>query len=489
MKLFVLLFIAFAMFSLFFESGKSIFEEYQYMHQSLLNLSEKAMIIRDGNPPRYENAGFMYAPFVIISVLIFKNPILASSIVSSLVLTLFIRQFIDNFSIPGIIGLTILIFNPLTFFLATQRFDFLTFYVLFTISVYYAVRHITEGFSLPAFISGMALGVLFFVDFRALIAAPLFAVGLWLSTIGRERAYILAITIVKLTPIVFFFLMWMYINWVFLKDPLHFIRSPYSVFISDGGDSIKVDFIELVLCSFLIGITYFFVLALLLKRGVALGFYILPLLVFYLIPALIITLSFKMDIFMPYVNLGVFLGFFAFMFWLWLGSPKPVIYLTLSFSSLLMSALLTINSGEDNERFFVRALLGLKTDKSLSVKEEIETANAIKNIGCEKVLTDDNFNYGVVYFYGSPKKFIMPYNYEFFSYLSFPKYHVDCLLINKTKRRDLVLRRFPKANIGFVKGYYLAFEGEKFMIYVRTGGTQDVEQERDSSNAWNRGFP
>lgn len=488
MRFIVLFFITFIMFTLFFEAGKTIFEQHQYMHQNLLNLSEKAMIIRDGNPPRYENAGFVYAPFVIVSILIFKNPILASSIVSSLVLGLFIRQFIDNLNVPGIIGLTMLIFNPLTFFLAAQRFDFLTFYLLFTISVYYALRHLTEGFSLPAFISGITLGLLFFVDFRALIAAPFFALGLWLSTISRERAYIVAITIVKLTPIVFFFLMWMYVNWVFLKDPLHFIRSPYSVFKIEG-DEMKIELLELVLCSFLVGITYFFVLILLLKRTVALGFYILPLIVYYLMPAFIISLSFKMDIFMPYVNLGVFLGFFAFIFWLWLGSPKPLIYLTLSFFSLFMSVFLTINSGEANEKFFVRALLGLKTDKALSVKEEIQTANAIKNIGCEKVLADDNFSYGVVYFHGSPKKFILPYNYEFFSYLSFPNFHVDCLLMDRTKRRDLVLRRFPKADVGFVKGYYLAFEGERFMVYVKAGGLQDAKQEGDSFNAWNRGSP
>ncbi|MEN3033430.1 MAG: hypothetical protein ABDH18_00370 [Aquificaceae bacterium] len=438
------------------------------MHRDLLNLVEKALIIREGNPPRYENAGFVYAPLAIIPVLIFKNPILTSSIVSSLTLALFIRQFASRLGIYEVIGLIMLIFNPLTVFLATQKFAFLVFYILFTLSVYYAVKHISEGFSLHAFASGMLLGMLFFVDFRAILAIPFFLLGIWLSTMHKEQAYIIAITIVKLTPIIFFFLMWMYINWVFVKDPLHFIKSPYSVFAGDIT-SIRISIPELLIYSFAVGITYIFVLFLMLKKSETLGFYLLPLLIFYSTPAIILTLSIKMDIFIPYMNLGIFLGFFGFVFWVWLGSPRPVVYISLSTLSLLISIFLAIKIGEDNEKFFTRALLGLKVDNRLNIKEEIEAARAVINVGCKKILTDDNFTYGVVYFHGRPKKFVLPYNYEFFSYLSFPKYHVDCLLLDRTQKRDLVLRRFPKASVGFVSDYYLAFEGERYMLYARMG--------------------
>lgn len=106
-----------------------------------------------------------------------------------------------------------------------------------------------------------------------------------------------------------------------------------------------------------------------------------------------------------------------------------------------------------------------KPNKVLLKSEDIKIAYLIKEINCRKTLTDDAYSFEVVFFHGNPNAFVLPYNYEYYTYLSYPYYRVDCILIDKRDVKGPLIARFPKAKEGYLKGYFLVHQGDKYVLY------------------------
>jgi hypothetical protein len=88
-------------------------------------------------------------------------------------------------------------------------------------------------------------------------------------------------------------------------------------------------------------------------------------------------------------------------------------------------------------------------------------------MGCKKILLDDAGGFPLVVLYGQPKSFYLPYMYEYYTVLSYPWTYADCLVVDKGRGDDLVSRRFPKASMGFLKGYSLIYEDERYNVFRR----------------------
>lgn len=468
MKRVVLILIIAILFTVYYSINVFFFLDYEYIHSKLTFFAEKALLATEGKPPRLENIGFVYPPLAFIPFLLVKNPVVVPALVSAVASGLLV--FILMKEKDSFLYVLLLLFNPLYLFLASQRFDVLLFYILLSFSVFFALKHLESGYSIYAFAFGLIFGLTFFVDFRSLFLLPVFALGIYLSTNGKTSHYRLAILLVKLTPIIFFLLSWIYLNWIFTEDPFHFIKSPYSFFRGEDGytysssllDSLNITF-KFLFYNMPLILPYIIVFIYLARYKLL---YSIPFLLFYILPVLLVYFSVYFGLFVPSFHQIILFLIFAFMFERFTKKDVRLMLNLSMFISFILSFIFPIKSLELNERYFIRALLFNEKPKNLLTKgEEIKMANLIKEMDCKNILADDAYSFEVVFFHGEAKSFILPYNYEYYTYLSYPYYRVDCILIDKRDKRGPLSARFPRAKEGFLRGYFLVYEGERYMLY------------------------
>ncbi|MCS7262754.1 MAG: hypothetical protein NZ560_05000 [Aquificaceae bacterium] len=453
-----------------------LFAEHFYIHKNLLFFAEKALLALDGRPPRLENLGFVYPPLGFVPFLLLHEPLLVSAVMGSL-FSLLLVLFVLRERPRDILPLALVLFNPLYVFLATQRFEVLTFYYLLVFSVFFAVLHIQTQYSLYAFISGLLFGLTFFADFRSLYISPFFALGIFLSTTSRELSYRISILMVKLTPVLFFFLGWLYLNWVFLEDPFHFVKSPYSFLRSEPKALEVVSVSGSLWGSFRFMLSFllqtlpliFPYLVVLFQLRTSRVLYSIPLYVFYLLPLFFYYFSVYSSQFFPSFYASVLFLLFALVFRKANVVSGGKLFTFSMFVSFVSAFFLPLQSKEVNERFFLKSFFGAKTDKELSLEEDIRVSMLIKEYNCKKTLADDAYSFPVVYFSKEPGRFVLQYNYEFYTYMSNPWLHADCLLLFTKGRGDALSLHFRRAREGFLQGYYLVHQGSKYMLYKRVG--------------------
>ncbi len=466
--------ILFTLFILYFYISQELFFKFDYIHSNLLFFAEKALIaVQSGF--RVENIGFVYPPIAFVPFLIVNDPILVPSIISTSLSTFLITYLIKNYKTEAlsILSVSIIMLNPLYLFLASQRFDVLLFYILLSLSVFYTVRHIETKYSLYIFVAGLLLGITFFVDFRSLFVVPVYFISLFLLTSKEKFPYRVAILAVKITPVVFFLFSWLYLNWIFTGNPLNFIQSPYSFFRSEpvidefiqaSGSFMRSFFLtlkQLFLNSLLI-LPYFLVIPYI-KRFKIL--YTTPLFLVYIIPIFVFYFSIYFGMFFPYMYSSVLFLLFSliFAFYLRIANSKPYLF---SMIIAFLSAFFIPNHSKDlNEKEFIGSLKGRSIPERISIKEDRIIAKLLISYGCKRTLSDDAYTFPVVYFTGSSNIFILPHNYTYYTALSNPITFADCLLISRNSK-DAIKRRFPNSEFGLVPGFYLVYDGLKYMIYI-----------------------
>jgi hypothetical protein len=94
-------------------------------------------------------------------------------------------------------------------------------------------------------------------------------------------------------------------------------------------------------------------------------------------------------------------------------------------------------------------------------------AEVLKSQGCKKTLIDNAGGFPVVVFFGNPKAFYLPYMYEYYTVLSYPKAFADCVVIDKENALDTISLRFPQARMGSLEGYFLIYEDKRFNVFSR----------------------
>lgn len=205
-----------------------------FVSLDLLALAEKALLATRGAPPRLVNLGFASPPIPLALMLPFPNPIVTQAIVSAAIIAALVvfvaRSEADRF-VRGL-GVLYLIGSPVFVYLATRDYASLLLGALLAAATYGALRFLEDRYSLPLFLAGTILGSAFFIEYRCLLLLPVFAGGVALSALRRSRSEALGLMLAISLPSLFFALSWMYINWIFLGDPLLFVRVQEKVFAS-----------------------------------------------------------------------------------------------------------------------------------------------------------------------------------------------------------------------------------------------------------------
>ncbi len=443
-----------------------------YIDLNILFYEEKALLAIKGSPPRLENIGFVYPPLAFLPFLFVKDYIMVSPLVSAVLMTAFMAFMVSrDSSTPIYMFLAFLLVNPLVLFLASYKFEILSFYILLVLSVVSLIYHLETGYSFYIFASGLLFGICFFLDFRSLFLIPFFAVSIFLSTRDKDASYSMALTIVKLSPIIFFAFSWMYLNWIFTGSPLYFVKSPYSFFKSEPVDVSLLIVKGKVLGSILyalkmliyylpVSFPYFLLLFRIRKYKV---FYMIPLYMVYLFPVILMVFSIYFNTFFPAYYYAVIFLMFAVAFVIVLNIKPTKYFMFAVFISLITSWILPLHSKDLNEREFVKFLITGKIKNN--TKEYKKVANVIKDDACKKVLIDDATGFPVVVFAKNPGYFYLPYMYEYYTVLSYPWAFVNCVVIDKSSSNDSIANQFPTSRFGYFKGYYLIYSGKNYNIF------------------------
>lgn len=444
-----------------------------YLHHNILFFAEKVLLAKFGEPPRLENIGFVYPPLAFLPFWFINDYVAVSPLISALVLTFFLFFLTSRCQNAAYFIIFFLLLNPLVLFIAVYRFEVLSFYLLLSFSVIMLVLHMEKGYSIYLFGSGLLFGLCFFLDFRSLFLIPLFAFVIYLSTKEKDLGYRLAILIVKFSPIIFFFFAWLYLNWIFTEDPLTFIKSPYSFFKSEPLDTKLIfakghlfESLKYVIEKFIkylpIILPYFLVLFNL-KRYRFL--YLVPVYLIYLSPVVLVYFAVYFSTFFPAYYYTVLFLIFALGFQVSFGIKSSKLLALCFVVSLLSSWILPLYSKEENEKNFVKFLVTREIEKNL--EEDKKVAKILKEENCEKILIDDAGSFPVIVFVGEPRRFYLPYMYEYYSVLTSPEVFADCLVVNKTNPANKLNMRFPYASMGFLEGYFLIYDGRKYNVFKR----------------------
>jgi hypothetical protein len=447
--------------------------QHGYIHLNILFYAEKTLLAKAGEPPRLENIGFVYPPLAFLPFLIIEDYKMVFPLASSFLLTVFFSFLLKRCQSPAYFTLLFFLLNPLVLFLAVYRFEVLAFYILLTLSTITLMIHLETGYSLYLFISGFLFGLCFFLDFRSVFLIPVVALVIYLSTKEKHISYRLALLIVKLSPIVFFVFAWLYLNWTFTEDPFNFIKSPYSflksepldtsLFLIRGSFWRSLEYVIFRVLAYLPIILPYFIVLFNTTRYRYL--YLMPVYVLYISPALLMFLSVYFSSFFPSYYYIILFVLFALSFQASFGIRAGKLLVFSFLLSLASSWLMPLYSKEENEKSFVKFFIKGET---INVIDEYQrVAEVLKSQGCRKTLIDDAGGFPVVVFFGNPKAFYLPYMYEYFTVLSYPKAFADCVVIDKENALDTVSSRFPKARMGILEGYSLTYEGKRFNVFSK----------------------
>jgi hypothetical protein len=447
--------------------------QHGYIHLNILFYAQKALLAKAGEPPRLENIGFVYPPLAFLPFLIIEDYKMVSPLASSFLLTVFFSFLLKRCQSSAHFILLFLLLNPLVLFLAVYRFEVLAFYLLLTISTITLIIHLETGYSLYLFVSGSLFGLCFFLDFRSVFLIPVVALVIYLSTKEKDINYRLALLIVKLFPVLFFVFAWLYLNWIFTRDPFNFIKSPYSFFKSEpldlslflikGSFWQSLEYVIFRLLAYLPIILPHFIVLFNMRTYRLL--YSMPVYLLYISPMLLLFFSVYFSTFLPSYYYTILFVLFALSFQASFGIRAGKLLIFSFLLSLTFSWLMPLYSKEENEKSFVKFFLRGET---INVIDEYQrVAEVLKSQECSKTLIDDAGGFPVVVFFGNPKAFYLPYMYEYFTVLSYPKAFVDCVVIDKQNALDTISSRFPKARMGTLEGYSLIYEGKRFNVFSK----------------------
>ncbi len=444
-----------------------------YQHPEGIFLTEKGLLVLKGNPPRLENIGFIYPPlpFYVLFPFIFlvptASPFLASSFMM-FVLVLFIGYRLVKYKTEFILFLLFvahLLLNPTIIYAGSSGGSlhlYLAFLVIFYIFIF---EHYLKPISFYLALAGTFLGLLVLIRYEIIFVLPgLFFATIFLSietTLGKEANYreffrlivqlpayrktfirkTISMYLMLFIPPIFAFASWIYMNWLFTSNPFFFLDSPHTYFrtlktyvvfnprlLELRGDVLK-SFLEVIKIVFMVSPTFFFVLFLFRRRLFHLLALLSPIL------GLVISAYFglsllNIDFFAPFVMLS----FVGLLWAVYGGEVKNFRLVTFIYSVLfLLSSWFSIklfqNSNYPEEKLFVEALFKGKVEPIF--KDEIKVANFLRETikPGEIVLVDDANGYPIVVFYGEPKNFILPYQYEFYSAVQTPEVYADYILV------------------------------------------------------------
>jgi len=488
-----------------------------YKHPEGIFLIEKGLLALKGNPPRLENTGLIYPPLPFYAIFPFipfaplASPFLASSLGMSAFVIFITYRLLKKQHKPILFVLLFLslTLNPLLLYAGSSGSSihlYLTSIVAFYTLIF---EYYSKPISFYLALSGVLLGLIVLIRYEIIFILPtLFFATVLLSietTIGREVKFseffklikelpayrktffrkTFAIYLMLFVPPTLAFVSWVYLNWIFTSNPFNFLESPYAYFrtlktyallnpyLLELKSNIFKDFIEVAKNILLLSPMFFYILFIFRKKP----FYTFALLA----PAFGLIISSYFGLSMMTIDFFasfILISFIGLMYAISEGLVKKhnlaiTVYIILLTFSIYTGFKKLYNSIYPEENLFIKALIEGKTNETF--KEDIECAQFLKQVAKpdETIIIDDSNGYPVVAFYGDPKNFILPYQYEFYSVVQTPEVYADYIVVYNPDRfegaRDIINVKNGNIFHKGKEGLELIFSSEKWRVFKSQG--------------------
>ncbi len=473
--------------TLFFACINHIIFKDGFASRVLLYLGEKALLVFHGRPPRLENLGFVYPPLPYLFVLLFRNPFWASSVVGAFGATCFLWVVFMAYRKGRVSKLLFMmivifvIFSPLSLFLLCQQMPTCLLMILIMQIFHHLFRYGKHGLSYDLFMFGILSSLLFFTQFQAIVLIPFLLFALLIDSGRKMSSNIWAVGFTGIFPSVFVAASWCYLNELFMKDPFYFARwwrsalqpqvAPQQLLVASQGliDSLMYA-VKLCLDNFLILLPYALIAAKVMcgvqkRKTLAVSMLLTPFLLLWWQ-----ILAGNLELSEHFFLLFLITALFVYTRTRDL-TRKSLLDQVFSFSvalALVGSFVLPMKYGSQEEKMFTWKLLGEASKGNLSNYQELLGELDKKGM----VLLDDTTLFPLVFLEKSPRRFYLPYEYEYEMYLSAPQLYVRYLVVSGDKSRDRLAGMFPGASLGIVPHFRLIGRfGNLFLFEKSSAGS------------------
>jgi hypothetical protein len=467
--------------------GFTMLNYYLYQHgfasKILLYLGEKSLLTYNGNPPRLENMGFANPPFPHFFTLLIKSPFVASAIVGSIIATsmLMVLYRVHQEKKISLTFFILLFFyvtlSPLSLFLFSQQMPTTILIGLLLLIYHHLYLYCKQGISYNLFMFGLLSALVFLTEFQAVLLILLFTFSLVRKAIGDKPLMGFSIIFTGLFPVVFIAVSWCYLNWLFLGDPFHFIAywsSALEPLLSFPEKMIHSQtaygalLTSFRLCydnSFLLLPYYLFIVWMIISprfmktvECVTGSIIIAP---FFLLYIQLFTNFVELNQFFFLIFVVSAVSIRIHLHDQLQGTIFSILFTWSVAVSLCMSFLLPFHHPLSEEKIFAEFLLGNEINGNLD-----NYRNLIDELHPNgKILLDDTVNYPLVFMVNDPKRFVLPYEYEFDMVLSFPAQFVRYLVVSDLSSIDAVQGRYPMATNGYVPDFSLLGQFGNLFLY------------------------
>lgn len=454
--------------------------EYLFQHGfialNLMFFSEKAQLALSGAPPRLVNIGFVYPPLSFVLMLPLRNPVATQAIISGAVVAAVFR-FLDHRVAEAAlrrIAKAYVALSPLFLFPALENYGLLLLAFMLALVVFYIGRYLDYGYSLYLFAAGALYGLTFFLDFRTVYLLVVFVPAILFSMLRESRSRAVGIAVAISVPMIWMALGWMYINWVFLGDGLAFVHGRGSFFSSQvidphvlavAGDPFGTVRLVLLLIAVSLPVTaaYFIGFTLLQSKHLS---YRLPTYAIYGFPVALLALSIYAGVF---GLTGSFLILFMLTMFFELSRMRRSTLLKVALIvSLVASFGVPFLSPNSEERTLARALAtGTVAPNLDEYRQVVAILAAPGRVG--RVLLDDTTFYPVVALSNDPKRFILPYEYEYTTALADPRLFASFVVASRNNGADAVVAVHPSVEQGDLAGFTRIATTAHYIIFARDG--------------------
>jgi hypothetical protein len=465
----------------------AVLNYYLYHHgfssKILLYLGEKSLLAHDGNPPRLENMGFANPPFPHFFTLLLKSPFIATAFVGGFIATsslmVLLRLYREN-TISLTLYLLLFFYitiSPLSLFLLCQQMATAILIGLLLLIYHHLYKFCRDNISYNLFMFGILSSLVFLTEFQAILLLFIFIFCLVIKVVEHRPLRALSILFTCLFPVIFVVASWCYLNWLFLGDPFHFVSHwssalepllPFPEKIVHSQTSLGALKASLNLCyenSLLLLPYYLYIFWIIISPRFAQSIGCVTVTIF-LAPFCLLYVQ----LFTNFVEVSqfFFLVFVASAVSIrvhmreQLGKTIFSQLFTVSVAiSLVASCWLPFNHSSSEEHVFSRYLIGDKTSGNLNHYIDLLSHVDPK----EKILLDDTVNYPLVFLVNDPKRFVLPYEYEFDMVLSAPAQFVKYLVVSDFTSSDAIQGRYPMATNGYVPNFSLIGRFENVFLY------------------------
>jgi len=464
--------------TLFFFLNTTLFQ-HGFASDKQLYLGEKSLLVHKGIIERLENTGFTNNPLALMLTALLDNPFLTSALVGSAILTLL---FVSLYSYRQkrilswplfILLFCYLVFSPLTLFMLTQKISTTIIVYLILLIFHHLFSYDRSGISYNLFMFGILSACVFLTQFQTIFIFPLFSFALVAQHMGSQPLKSAAVVLAGLFPVFFMLAGSCYLNWLFLEDPFHFFTHGITLDVplsAQTPTTVPFDLQMALNMSVNQLRHHLFLLAPYILVGITL-------LIQYRTTNCVSCVIFLSPLFLLFSELFCNVTRIPHAFFILFPATAVAIYIhcqqqlnrplfrhlfTMCVAiSLLASFILPFQHTGAEEHIFASLLLDGKRHGELTTYQRL--LDAIPGKG--RILMDDTVNYPLVFLSQDPKRFYLPYQYEFNMVLTAPQRFVQYLVVSSQPARDQVLGRYPLAHLGYVPGFSLVGRFGELSLY------------------------